>query len=45
MLLGVYPGNARARRFYERHGFRVIGERVFTVGGQRLLDPVYALDL
>ena len=45
MLLGVHPGNARARRFYERHGFGVIGERVFRVGEQRLTDPIYALDL
>ncbi|WP_374944027.1 GNAT family N-acetyltransferase [Sphingomonas sp.] len=45
MLLGVHPDNTRARRFYERTGFRVIGERVFTVGSARFVDPVYALDL
>lgn len=45
VLLGVHPGNDRARRFYERTGFRVIGERVFTVGAARFVDPVYAIDL
>ena len=45
VLLGVHPGNARARRFYERTGFRVIGERAFTVGAARFVDPIYALDL
>jgi ribosomal protein S18 acetylase RimI-like enzyme len=45
LLLGVHPDNARARRFYERTGFRVIGERIFTVGTARFVDPVYALQL
>lgn len=47
LLLGVHPGNARARRLYERHGLRVIGERVFQVGtgDLRMTDPVYAVDL
>ena len=45
MLLGVHPGNLRARRFYEREGFRVIGERMFQVGSLVMHDPVYALDL
>ena len=45
VLLGVHPQNHRARRFYERTGFRVIGERTFTVGTQTLLDPIYARDL
>lgn len=45
VLLGVQPDNARARRFYERNGFRVVGGRVFTVGTQRFTDPIYALDL
>ena len=42
VLLGVHPANARARRFYERHGLAVIGERVFQVGTQRITDPIYA---
>lgn len=45
VLLGVHPANTRARRFYERHGFRVIGERVFQVGAQRITDPIYARPL
>lgn len=45
VLLGVHPGNVRARRFYERHGFVVIGERVFQVGTQRITDPIYARDI
>lgn len=45
LALGVHPGNARARAFYERHGFRVVGERKFQVGGATFTDPVYARDL
>jgi ribosomal protein S18 acetylase RimI-like enzyme len=45
VLLGVHPDNVRARRFYERTGFRVVGERIFTVGASRFVDPIYALDL
>ena len=32
LLLGVYAGNLRALRFYERNGFQQIGARQFTVG-------------
>jgi ribosomal protein S18 acetylase RimI-like enzyme len=45
VLLGVHPENSRARSFYERTGFRVIGERAFIVGTMRFVDPIYALDL
>ncbi|MDB5695653.1 MAG: family N-acetyltransferase [Sphingomonas bacterium] len=45
LLLGVHPDNARARRFYERTGFHVIGKRTFSVGASRFTDPIYALDL
>ena len=45
MLLGVHPENRRARRFYERAGFEVIGERSFAVGASVILDPIYARDL
>ena len=41
MLLGVHPGNVRARRFYERKGFVVIGQRRFQVGKSVFEDPVY----
>ncbi len=42
LALGVHPGNARARAFYERHGFRIVGERRFQVGTALFTDPVYA---
>lgn len=45
VLLGVHPENGRARSFYERTGFRVIGERAFTIGTVRFVDPIYALGL
>ena len=42
VLLGVWDQNTRARAFYERHGFKVIGARQFTVGTTLHDDPVYA---
>ncbi|WP_375403490.1 GNAT family N-acetyltransferase [uncultured Sphingomonas sp.] len=42
LALGVHPGNVRARAFYERHGFRIVGERRFQVGAAVFADPVYA---
>ena len=42
MLLGVWDQNTRARAFYERQGFKVIGARQFTVGTTLHEDPVYA---
>ena len=45
MLLGVYGGNARAQRFYEKQGFAVIGERKFKVGATWHDDLVFARDL
>ncbi|KQN30406.1 acetyltransferase [Sphingomonas sp. Leaf34] len=42
VLLGVWEGNTRARAFYDRHGFAVIGARQFTVGTTLHEDPVYA---
>ena len=32
MILSVYVDNHRARRFYERYGFEVIGDYAFMVG-------------
>ena len=39
--LAVVEGNARARRFYERHGWRDAGDLPYevTAGGQRFLSP------
>ena len=45
VLLGVWDQNARARAFYERNGFSVIGSRDFVVGGEVHVDPVYARGL
>lgn len=45
LLLGVWEHNARARAFYERQGFGVVGSREFVVGSEVHVDPVYALDL
>ena len=42
VLLGVWDKNTRARAFYERQGFKVIGARQFTVGTTLHDDPVYA---
>jgi ribosomal protein S18 acetylase RimI-like enzyme len=42
MLLGVWDQNTRARAFYERQGFEVIGARQFMVGTTLHDDPVYA---
>lgn len=42
LLLGVWEHNARARAFYERQGFRVVGTRDFQVGSEVHTDPVYA---
>jgi len=39
-ILWVVPGNARARRFYERHGWVDDGaERVITIGRERIELP------
>lgn len=42
LLLGVYGGNARAHRFYEKQGFTRIGTRQFRVGATLHDDFVYA---
>lgn len=41
LLLGVYGGNRRAQRFYEKQGFDVIGTRRFLVGSTCHDDLVY----
>ena len=45
MLVGVYGKNDRAIAFYERVGFRVVGERKFQVGATVHDDLILALDL
>ena len=45
ILLAVYPQNHGARRFYERFGFRQIGEMTFMVGDVPFRDLVYAMEL
>jgi ribosomal protein S18 acetylase RimI-like enzyme len=43
--LGVWERNARAIAFYEKHGFRVIGEQPFMLGVDRQRDLVMARHL
>ena len=45
LLLGVYEGNTAAIRFYEKSGFRRIGERTFKVGANLYHDFIFALRL
>jgi diamine N-acetyltransferase len=45
LLLGVYGQNDRAIAFYERCGFRSIGERQFLVGHTYHDDLILGLDL
>jgi diamine N-acetyltransferase len=45
LLLGVYEGNQRARRFYDRQGFEVVGTRRFLVGASWFDDLVFARNL
>lgn len=40
--LGVFERNAKARRFYEKCGFRDVGEQTFLVGTDPQRDRVYA---
>lgn len=42
LLLAVYESNYRAVAFYEKAGFRQIGETVFMVGAVPFRDMVYA---
>lgn len=45
MLLGVLGINERARAFYEREGFALVGTRQFRVGDTVFDDVVYARNL
>ncbi len=43
--LGVWERNPRAIAFYEKHGFRAVGEQEFQLGADRQRDVVMALNL
>ena len=45
LVLGVYPGNKQAIRFYSRYGFTQVGHREFQVGDLLFLDPVLAREV
>lgn len=45
LLLAVYESNNRAVAFYEKAGFRHIGETIFMVGDVPFRDMVYARDM
>lgn len=45
MSLSVYADNHRARRFYEKHGFREAGSYFFRVGSQLDDERVYVRPL
>lgn len=41
--LGTNGLNARAQAFYRKHGFAVVGDRTYVVGGERHSDVVMVL--
>ena len=43
--LGVWDQNLRARKFYERFGYKKIGKKHFILGSDKQEDAVYLLDL
>ena len=45
LYLSVYVDNHRARRFYERYGFRFVQPYAFMVGNQADEDHILRLDL
>jgi ribosomal protein S18 acetylase RimI-like enzyme len=45
LLLGVYSGNSAAITFYERLGYKPVGERSFKVGDNTYHDFILALSL
>ncbi len=45
LWLGVWEFNPRARRFYERYGFRPVGTHIFQLGSDPQTDILMQLDL
>lgn len=45
LLLGVYSRNVAALAFYDRIGFRIVGERYFKVGAHEYYDHILGIDL
>lgn len=45
MWLGVWEYNPRAQRFYEKNGFRVVGEHVFLLGQDSQTDLLMQKEL
>ena len=45
LLLGVYAHNVSAIGFYERFGFKTLGNRSFNVGGQDYEDNIMGMSL
>ncbi len=45
MWLGVWEFNPRARRFYEKQGFRVVGKHIFQLGSDPQTDLLMQLYL
>jgi ribosomal protein S18 acetylase RimI-like enzyme len=41
--LGVYSGNIRAKTFYSKFGFHVVGQTYFTMGSEKHLDDIMAV--
>ena len=45
MWLGVWEFNPRAQRFYEKQGFRIVGEHVFQLGSDPQTDHLMQIEL
>lgn len=45
MWLGVWEYNPRAQRFYEKNGFRIVGEHIFQLGSDPQTDHLMSLRL
>ncbi|WWC97148.1 hypothetical protein V866_004027 [Kwoniella sp. B9012] len=43
--LGVWEGNERGKRFYEKMGFEIVGEKVFYAGESKRRDLIMCIDV